>query len=171
MNATRSLFPAEADAGATFGGPNDIYRYHLWRRWSVAPKTCPFVMLNPSTATEVLDDPTIRRCRGFATREGCGRLEVVNLFALRSMHPGLLYETPKAEGDPENLEHILDAAEKADLVICAWGAHGKHRGRGSLVRRGLEECAIKSYSLGITKSGEPGHPLYIRANAPLAVFT
>jgi len=166
---TASLFPA--DAGATFGGPGDIYRYHLWRRWSLAPKTCLFVMLNPSTATDVIDDPTIRRCRGFAQRERCGRLEVCNIFALRSTDPAALYTTPKAEGDPENLERILDAAEEADIVVCAWGSHGKHRARGAFVKRAFEECGIKSFTLGMTKTGEPGHPLYIRADAALKEFT
>lgn len=169
MSANASLFPA--DAGATFGGPNDIYRYHLWRRWSLAPRTCVFVMLNPSTATDVLDDPTIRRCRGFAMREGCGRLKVVNLFALRATDPDALYRTEGAEGDPENLRHILGAAATAQLVIVGWGAHGKHRSRGAFIKGELNECSIKSFALGMTKTGEPGHPLYIRADAALKEFT
>lgn len=169
MSATASLFPA--DAGATFGGPNDIYRYHLWRRWSLAPRTCVFVMLNPSSATDVLDDPTIRRCRGFAMREGCGRLEVVNLFALRATDPEALYRTPKAEADPENLGHILLAARGAGLVVCAWGAHGKYQSRGSRVKAWLKDHGVKSVCLGMTKTGEPVHPLYIRADAALKEFT
>jgi hypothetical protein len=166
---TASLFLA--DAGATFGGTGDIYRYHLWRRWSLAPKTCLFVMLNPSKATDVIDDPTIRRCMGFARREGCGRLEVCNIFALRSTDPGALYKTESAEGDPENFAHIIRIAIRADLVICGWGSHGKLRSRGYFIKQQFGECGIKSFTLGMTKTGEPGHPLYIRADAALKEFT
>lgn len=46
-----------------------------------------FIMLTPSTADADTDDPTIRRCIGFAKSSGFGGLYVGNLFAYRSTQP------------------------------------------------------------------------------------
>lgn len=138
------------------------YRYSLTRRWGEGA-TCCFVMLNPSTADAEVDDPTIRRCIGFAQREGYGALEVVNLFAYRATDPKRLRNTPDPIG-PENNQHLAQAFDKAGLIVAAWGAHGSFHSRNQVVRRMLNG---RSMCLGTTAKGEPKHPLYLAKNAPL----
>ena len=73
------------------------YRYTLWRVWNAQPKKiCMFIGLNPSTADEFENDPTVRRCIGFAHREGCDALVMTNIFAFRATDPGDM----KAVEDP-----------------------------------------------------------------------
>lgn len=144
------------------------YRYKLTRqipqpiRW-VRP--CLFIMLNPSTADAEQDDPTIRRCIRFAKREGCTRLTVVNLFALRATDPMELRKAEDPEG-PFNDGYLLGAIEehlKTGVVVAAWGADPFATRRAEWLRNQIPpiEC------LGITKSGAPKHPLYLRSDAPL----
>lgn len=161
---------------ATFHGPlsercpEGIYRTFLSRDISVMSRTCLFIMLNPSTATATTNDPTITRCIGFADRENCGTLWVCNLFALRSTDPAELYAHPAPEGDPENLAEIAVRATQADLVVCAWGRHGKLRNRSSKVRTTLMLNGIKPWCLKKSGDGVPHHPLYLRADAPLVAL-
>lgn len=146
--------------------PCGTYRYTLTREW--APAARPrmlFVMLNPSTADHEQDDPTIRRCMGFARREGCGSLEVVNCFAYRSPRPFDLYAAGVFGADivgPENRRHVRLAVMRADIVVCAWGAHGVHLSPVPVL-----VAEADRWCLGVTKSGAPKHPLYLRADAPL----
>lgn len=147
---------------ATFS-PCRLYRYRLTRRWGDGP-TCAFVMLNPSTADEMQDDPTIRRCIGFAKREGCGRLVIGNIFAFRATDPADMKAAADPVG-PENDEHLIQIMLEADgPVVAAWGAHGAFLGRAANVLR-LTDAPLQC--LGVTKHGAPRHPLYIRADAPL----
>lgn len=127
-------------------------------------RRCLFVMLNPSTATDTVDDPTIKRCSRFAASWGYDRLMVVNLFSLRSTDPRALYHDLAAEGDPENLTTILQVAADAHLIVCAWGAHGALRSRGDIVARHLRNAGHKLHALQLTKEGHPGHPLYLRSD-------
>jgi hypothetical protein len=143
------------------------YRYLLERHWGDAPAAV-FVMLNPSTADAHTDDPTIHRCIGFARREGCGALIVVNLFALRTTDPYALAAHRDPIG-PDNDQILHDAVNRDALVIAAWGAHGTLLGRGAAVARLLE--AARPQCLGLTAHGHPRHPLYLPATAPLAPFT
>lgn len=143
------------------------YRYRLTRTWDLAEPPLVFCMLNPSTADASKDDPTIRRCIGFARREGCGGIVVVNLFAWRSTHPDLLPVSDSQAEGPENREHVI-AAAKGRRVVVAYGAH--HRAHPHIVLPLLETLrwvASGIYCLGTTKSGAPRHPLYVRADAPL----
>lgn len=146
------------------------YRYRLTRRWGEGP-TALFIMLNPSTADASEDDPTIRRCIGFAKREGCGALEVVNLMAYRATDPKTLPSDSTAVG-PDNADHVFTAASEADgPIIAAWGAH-KAAGRYApgflhgFAVRGLRLMCLKK-----TAAGAPGHPLYVKADAPLLPFS
>lgn len=135
-------------------------------------KPCLFVMLNPSTADANLDDPTIRRCIGFAKREGCTFLTVVNLFAFRATNPADLvgeYQMGTDIFGPDNSEHIgrelrRHNPELGHLIVAAWGAHPyaemAHDTRAKLRAAG-------ALCLGMTKSGEPRHPLYLKSNTPL----
>ena len=127
-------------------------------------ETVLFVCLNPSTADEVRDDPTVRRCVGYAKRWGFSRLVVCNLFALRSTDPRALYRHPDPIGE-DNDRHLLDETIRADRVVAAWGAHGGYKLRGATVLQMLLEAKREIHLFGQTKDGHPRHPLYLRADA------
>ena len=150
--------PAVVAYSPTPSSGSSILRTYSERR-------CLFVMLNPSTATDTVDDPTIRRCSRFAASWGFDRLMVVNLFSLRSTDPRALYVDETAEGDPENLTTILTVARDAHLIVCAWGAHGSLRGRAEAVARELRAAGRQLHVLKLTKDGHPGHPLYLRGDS------
>lgn len=136
------------------------WRYRLERRWS-SGTAAAFILLNPSTADETQDDPTIRRCIRYAKGWGHGGLIVGNLFALRSTDPKALYSSEDPVG-PDNDDHLIEIATTAAIVVCGWGAHGELAGRGVKVRQMLE--SYRPTYLKLTKSGMPGHPLYLKAN-------
>ena len=146
------------------------YRYLLTRVWDADLPAMVFVMLNPSTADDLTDDPTIRRCVSFAKREGCGSIEVVNLFAFRSTDPYKLYKLTRAEAvGPQNdraIEHAAyRRARRGGLIIAAWGAHG-----GVHERAGQVASTLRSFGalcLGKTKEGHPRHPLYLSGRTRL----
>lgn len=145
------------------------YRYFLERRWARALKPCTFLMLNPSTADALVDDPTIRRCMHFARRLGSGSLRVVNLFAWRATNPQELHRKADPVG-PLNDESILNAVAGAGVVIAAWGTMGR------LFYRDVDVCLRvlkdeKLHCLGLNKDGSPKHPLYLPNNAPLQDFS
>lgn len=144
------------------------YRYHLSRPLGIMGSgTCTFVMLNPSTADAMLDDPTIRRCIGYAKALGCDSLQVVNLFAYRSTSPDVLTGMSRdmAVG-PENDRYIVQACALAAYVICAWGNHGTLFGRADEVLKLLRERGVSPSALKINgKSGQPAHPLYLKGDA------
>lgn len=153
-------------AGATFSD-DEQYRYRLWRMWEVQSVPMVFVMLNPSTADEQRLDPTLRRCEGFARREGRGGLMVVNLFGLRATDPRALERHTDPVG-PENDEIIRDVLSAADPWVVAWGSHPIVR-RFDRVGRLLELSpgARLPLCLGINRDGQPRHPLYVPRDCPL----
>jgi hypothetical protein len=136
-----------------------VYRYELSRRWSNGP-AATFIMLNPSTADATLDDPTIRKCRGFAQRWHMGAIFVVNLFALRSTDPANLKTHPKPIGS-DNDDAIHDAVVRSRAIIVAWGAKGNMRNRDKEVCEILRDIGREPMCLRMTKSGFPQHPLYV----------
>jgi hypothetical protein len=137
------------------------YRYVLWRQWDPAKPTVLFVMLNPSTADEQYDDATIRRCMSYAKLWGFGMLRVVNLYALRSRHPGYLAIHPAPVG-PQNDRHIAAEAGRATLIVTAWGASEHLKDRDKAVLAGLAAAVPdKLCYLRRTRDGHPGHPLYL----------
>lgn len=145
--------------------PDRRYRYWLESKLDGGDGVCMFVMLNPSTADETRSDPTVTRCKGFARRWGYGALWVCNIFALRSTSPDALRENPDPTG-PLNDGHILRYARGADTIVCAWGNHGLHGGRGERVMRMLEGEGLsgRMCHLGLTGRDQPRHPLYLRAD-------
>lgn len=148
------------------------YRYALTRVFATLAspqRACLFVMLNPSTADENTDDPTIRRCVGFAESWGYSRLDVVNLFALRATDPAALLVAIDPVGF-DNDRYIEFYARGADLIVCAWGAHGVLNGRSLAVTKILHDAGFALKCLGLTASGQPKHPLYIPANKQPEVF-
>ncbi len=142
---------------ATFS-PDRRYRYSLRRRVGLDPGTCVFCMLNPSTADERVDDPTIRRCIGFTRMWGFGILVVVNLFGLRATDPRELYSAADPVG-PGNDDILYAQARSADRFIAAWGNHGQFQDRGAQVLALLESFKVPVMHLGLTQKGQPRHPL------------
>ncbi len=149
-----------------------LYRYTLTRhipcilRW-VHP--CLFLMLNPSVADASNDDPTIRRCMGFAATWQCTGLTVVNLFAYRATNPKALWDIADPVG-PENDHHLREQLEahKLGIIVAAWGSHDMAKPRARQLAPLLDNYAVKHIS--INKDGSPKHPLYVKANAPLTPF-
>lgn len=145
------------------------YRYTLARRTGFGDTTCLFVMLNPSTADEFVDDATIRRCMGFARAWGYGWLHVANLFAFRATDPQTMkaaYPEP-SEVAVRNIETIMSGAHEASRVVAAWGNHGAFMDRGATVLAALAGIG-PVWCLGMTKAGQPKHPLYVpRATEPI----
>lgn len=140
------------------------YRYRLTRTWGEGRRTT-FIMLNPSTADAELDDPTIRRCVRFAADLGTHGLEVVNLYAFRATDPADMLAAPDPVG-PENDRYLayaarLAAAHKGPL-IAAWGANARAERVEHVLRLPHME---RLTALSVTKSGAPGHPLYLPATS------
>lgn len=136
------------------------YRFRLDVVWDSDAPRLTIVMLNPSKATELANDPTIERCEKRAHRLGFGAMRIVNLFALRETSPRRL-KASAAPDRPENDLHIIEAAMWADTTLAAWGVHGAHAERDRHVLRGLRGTEKPLFSLGFTKHGQPRHPLYV----------
>jgi hypothetical protein len=134
------------------------YRYSLVRSWSEGSGKAVFIGLNPSTADQRKDDPTIKRCVGFARAWGCGSMEIVNLFAFCATKPEDLKRYAKPIGR-NNDRWIAMAISEATLSIACWGNHGEFMQRSDKIRDGYPELLC----IGINASGAPKHPLYIKA--------
>jgi len=132
------------------------YRYQLVRSWDSEKPTLAFIMLNPSTADEVEDDPTIRRCVGYAEDWGFGELIVGNLYAYRTSDPEELNKIENPVG-PKNNKYLENICDKADKVLVAWGANEAVGDREAEVAKSLDS---ELYALDTTKHGHPNHPLY-----------
>ena len=138
----------------------EAYRYTLTRVWRPEGARALFIMLNPSTATEVQNDPTVERCERRARALGFGAFRVLNIFAYRATDP----RDMRAVADPVgtgNDAAILGSVPWADRVICAWGTHGAHLDRGAQVEALLRKAGVPLFHLGLSKAGHPKHPLYI----------
>ena len=119
-----------------------------------------FVMLNPSKATEVQNDPTVERCERRARALGFGAFQVTNIFAWRDTDPFQMRKAKDPIG-PGNDAAILAGVAWADQVIAAWGTHGAHMNRGPQMTTLLQGTGKPLYTLGLSKHGHPKHPLYI----------
>ena len=152
--------------GAAFYDHSRRYRYLLERWWDGGERTVVFIGLNPSTATASEDDPTVRRCIGFAKRWGFRRLKLLNLFALRATDPKELRRAEEPFG-PENAEQIGPLCVPPRLVVAAWGNHGELRNRGQTVAQNLDAAGVNLNCFGLTTAGHPKHPLYLPYDAEL----
>jgi len=154
----------DCDSLAVYSG-DERYRYRLSRRWAEGAEVL-FVMLNPSTATELRNDPTIERCERRARRWGYAGFSIGNLFGYRATKPGDL----KRADDPVgagNDRLLVEMARGAGMTLCAWGVHGYHLGRGAEVADLLRAEGLALHHLGLTRAGAPRHPLYLPyAEAP-----
>lgn len=137
------------------------FRYLLSRSWIGDGRTVTFIGLNPSTADARQDDPTIRRCVGFAKCLGASTLLMVNLFGYRSTDPRALLTAEDPVG-PDNDAWLERAVKQSDVAIAAWGNGGSLLNRGQRV---AHTFAGRLQALELTKGGMPKHPLYIRQSA------
>jgi hypothetical protein len=168
----RGLLVEHADQGDASAvlSPCRRYRYILSRRWAAGP-TVAYVMLNPSTADATADDPTTRRCRRFAERDGFGSLLLVNLFSLRTTDPTHLLVDPDPVGPFTDDALITVCSDPRITAVAAWGNAGRWRGRNQTAQQLLaEQLGIVVLSFGHTVDGHPRHPLYLRITEPMTPF-
>ncbi len=144
------------ESGAEFSSDR-VHRYSLWRIWDTERPYAAFVGLNPSTADEYKNDPTVRRCINYSREWGYGGFYMLNIFGLRSTDPAKLYKADDPVG-PDNDHHIQKISMGAGITVAAWGNHGAFLDRGREVRKLLKDPQC----LKLNGSGCPGHPLYLR---------
>ena len=148
-----------------------LYRYTLHRIWNEKKPYVAFVGLNPSTADERKNDPTVARCVRYASDWKYGGMVMLNIFAYRSTNPAALYKLDEPVG-AENDRHIIDLARNAGLVLTAWGNHGAHKGRGvEALKLLLDATQGRVHHLGLTGDGHPRHPLYLKATEKPRLWT
>ncbi len=163
---TRTHLKGDAHSTAVYSDCEN-FRYSLTRIWDPEGRRAAFIMLNPSTATEVQNDPTVERCERRARALGFGAFSVTNIFAWRDTDPRKMRAAKDPVG-PENNQAISEACDWADTIVAAWGTHGEHLKRGSEVEALLRKTGLPIYHLGLSKAGHPKHPLYIAyAQKPL----
>lgn len=136
-----------------------VYRYVLWRIWDGKKPIVNFIGLNPSTADETKDDPTMRRCIGFAKSWGYGGFYMTNLFGYKATKP----EDLRKASDPvgiDNNKWLLEIEEKVEKVIFAWGVNGAYLNRDKQVLALIK----KGHYLELSKAGYPKHPLYLKGD-------
>lgn len=136
------------------------YRYTLSRVWDMALPQMGFVMLNPSVADADADDPTIRKCIGFAKRAGCGGINVVNLFAFRATDPADLRKAGYPVG-PDNDTHVARSMDASYLAVCAWGANARNLARPAQVLEMLRKRSVHLVALRLLAGNVPAHPLML----------
>lgn len=149
--------------------PCGTYRYELRRTWDASKSSVLWVMLNPSTTDATDDDPTIRRCIGFARSWGYGGIVVANLYALRSTNPKALWSHRDPVG-PDNDATIRRLVEESGLVVAAWGVSAPAR-RAWEVRHAVTATGRVLYVVGTTKGGQPKHPLYVKGDTQPIAWT
>ena len=144
-----------------------LYRYELTRIWDNSKPIVNFIGLNPSTADEIQDDPTMERCRGYAQRWGYGGFAMTNLFAYRATDPNDLFNFDGDKIGSQNDKFIKKWHNKAEKTIVAWGGDGVHNNRCHDVLQILGDV----YCLTKLKHGQPGHPLYKSADLEPIPYT
>lgn len=166
MNIPAFMKPlfGDCDNGAIFS-QSRTWRYVLWRKWNEDLPMVAFCGLNPSTADEENDDPTLRRCIGFAKSWGYGGLYMLNIFAFRATYPREMEAAADPIG-PDNDRTIKEYQRRSDLTVACWGVFGAHLGRGDHVLKNILTAGpVKC--LGRTRHGQPRHPLYLPKNQAL----
>ena len=159
------MLPDDLEERAAVFSSCQSYRYWLRRRLSMWGVPVAFIMLNPSTADHERNDPTVQRCETYARAWGASDLIVLNIFALRSTDPAGLKTVADPIG-PLNAEAfhrgVAFCQAHGGWGVAAWGEQGKFCNRNLVVRNYLRRCDLPLYCLGVTKAGEPRHPLYLR---------
>jgi hypothetical protein len=159
----RRALKHDVKSSAVFGGPSDCYRYRLTRTWDKDKPHVMWVMMNPSTADPLADDPTVAKCGRFARAWQYGGIFVGNTFAYRATDQKRLIKVPDPVG-PENDAHLIEMAKEAAIVVFAYGqpCHATLRPRGlALARLLMKEAGVTPHTLRLAKNGTPWHPLYL----------
>lgn len=138
--------------------PCENYRYSLWRIWDNSKQKVLFICLNPSTADAENDDPTIRRCIGYAKAWGYGGFYMANLFAYRASKPDIMKGALDPVG-PHNNSYLVELSDMCGIVVCAWGNHGRFKNRDRRVKYLIPKML---HCLEKSKDGNPKHPLYLK---------
>ena len=141
------------------------YRYVLWRVWDKSLPHIMFIGLNPSTANETQNDPTILKCIQYCKRWGYGGFYITNLFAYRSSSPDILKKSKKPIG-LKNDYWILKTAKSSEKIVACWGEHGAFKDRDQELKKQLSNL----YCLKTNKSGQPAHPLYLKSSLDLIKY-
>lgn len=163
--------PHYAQKGATFS-EDKKYRYLLWREWDPVKPGIVFIMLNPSTADERVLDPTLRRCLGYAREWGYGRMDILNIFAIRSTDPRVLYahRDPVGEKNDEVIRSTCIRA-RSRMIVAAWGTHGVFQQRDRAVIDLITgKMGQDLHCLQLTNAGIPSHPLYLKGSLKPLLF-
>jgi hypothetical protein len=145
------------------------YRYLLRRTWDHTKPRALLIMLNPSTADAKLDDPTIRSCVRLLSGLHYGSMEVVNIFGWRATDPDELPKQADPIG-PMNERIVAAAISRCDVVVCAWGANAMAARKSQYLCALIRSNKPGIYCFGMTKSGAPKHPLYVKSGTPLITF-
>ena len=151
--------------GAIFSRCNN-YRYVLWRKWDDSKPKAMFIGLNPSTADQTHNDPTISRCIKYANSWGFGSIYMVNIFSYKTTYPRELKSSINPIGK-ETDRWIKKIYDMSDICIAAWGNNGQFLNRSYFIKKMLP----KIHCLKITKSGEPSHPLYLKSSLTPMVYS
>lgn len=152
----------DREAGAIYNA-TETHRYVLWRRWDERSTMVAFIGLNPSTATELVLDPTVTRCRNYAERWGYGGMYMLNAYALRSTDPRGLKKVDDPVGALNNEYiriHTLASSGTA-LVVACWGSNCPTKRQEEVLQ---QIVAPEIYALAMAQSGKPKHPLYLRGD-------
>jgi len=166
-----NLFTDNEGRGAVLSS-DGRYRYRLWRLWDDLAPIMTWVMLNPSTADADVDDPTIRKCIGFAKAGHYGGIIVVNLFAWRATDPKELRHVADPVG-PENDDHILWACTAPLMlsVVAGWGSNPFARKRAARVKALIQSGARRDVQcFRKSDAGQPWHPLYLPYSSPMVAL-
>ena len=172
--ATIDVPRAASVIGAEFS-PCRTWRYALWRHWDWDghANCCMFIGLNPSTADETKDDPTIRRCIGFAKASGFGGIYMMNLYAFRATKPIDMVQAADPWG-PDNMQAFGYFRTRVSRVVAAWGSiYTRWRPNlkwQSTIAKVITEVAQLVWCLGRTKDGSPRHPLYLKSGSKWEIF-
>lgn len=135
------------------------YRYMLTRQWGTGNNFINFILLNPSTADHLIDDPTVKSCISIAENNGFDGLYITNVFAFRATQPSDLKKASDPVG-PENEEYLKKYNKRCNMTIVAWGNHGSFLGGSERVLDIFKGQPL--YCLEKNKSGSPKHPLYVQ---------
>lgn len=162
----KALF-SDIDGGAELS-TDRVYRYLLWRRWGDGP-SMTFIGVNPSTADESNDDQTIKKCMGFAKRNGCEAIQMLNLFAFRARDPKVMKSHPSPIGEL-NDDILLQYSLESKAVVACWGGDGRHLGRDQVVTKMLQDAEVCLKCFGRTQLGHPRHPVMLPYATQLVDF-
>jgi hypothetical protein len=161
-----NLFGNDIQAsGATFDS-SETHRFVLWRSWAEQErgKMVMFIGLNPSTANQTKDDPTIRRVMGMAKSWGYNGIYMLNLFSFVSAYPEKIPHLELMHG--KNMHYLRQSASLSDKIVFAWGNFKK----AQIAGRHVTEMFPDAYALHINKNGSPKHPLYVKKDVQLIKF-